>query len=300
MASSELPTPPAPELAPWRTAGVVPLHAPPEKPEHDHRFRPHRLPEAVPEHKAERSWKAIKEQCSNGRVPGYTGFIPSQRAEDVFGHTQADVGKHTVNEQARRRANTQPPGAVAAGQASRGSTPGERPEKPSFADDHPLGKSRSEMVRNHWVPTIPGYGGYVPGKYAENVNGGGMTHTCRLAGRAIAERNPQHVQREPITIQDYAKKSRMADYYHASNQHNEHTHPEKVRLASDVREHCGRQIPGYMGHVPRIHGESIYGGTARNVNMLAADFVDDRAFNPDSHQSMCCKPQVPKSRQLRF
>lgn len=252
----------------------------------DQRWRPAREPELPPQDQRERSSRAMIDQCLSSRMPGYTGFIPSARAEDVYGRTQAAVGRTVVEEQQRRHMQ-KPPSPAALG--TRTSTrPGtgltQGAEAPA---DHPLGKSQACMVRNHWVPTIPGYGGYVPGKHAENICGGGIIHTCKMAGRAIAERTPMSDPLPPVAMEDY----------HGQNLTDG---PERERLARDIRMHCAKQIPGYMGFVPRIKGESIYGTTARQANLLAADFCEDRIYNPENHGPSCCGPQKPKPLRLRI
>lgn len=69
-------------------------------------------------------------------------------------------------------------------------------------EPHPLGKAKAGIVRHYWVPTIPGYSGYIPGKHAENIHGGGIIHTCQMAGRAIAERTPPPEPVVPVTDQE--------------------------------------------------------------------------------------------------
>jgi hypothetical protein len=157
-----------------------------------------------------------------------------------------------------------------------------------------------DTLRAHWVPTIPGYGGYIPGKYAENICGGGTTHVCKMSSRAIAERDMLPAGREPITMKDYTQRSRVAEHYHTRNSQSTYHSEESVRHAQNVRDHCTLQIPGYQGHIPRVHGESICGASQNGVNRIAADFVDDRLFNPETHHTMCCKPQRPVQKKLRF
>lgn len=277
----------------WRPTGITPLIAPSDRPVEDLRWRPAREPEEPVQDQRERSRRAIAEQCLNSRMPGYTGFIPSARAEDVYGRTQAAVGRTAVEERVRRH-------------SSRAAPP--TPEQPCLRnivsgppapEDHPLGKSRANMVRNHWVPTIPGYGGYVPGKHAENICGGGIIHTCKMAGRAIAERAGQALPEPlpPVTMKDELSRSRIMEFYHGQNLAVGGT--EKDKLAHDIREHCAKQIPGYMGFVPRIKGDSIFGATARQANLVAADLCEDRIYNPEDHARSSCAPQVAPPRRLR-
>lgn len=157
------------------------------------------------------------------------------------------------------------------------------------------------MVRGHWVPTIPGYAGHIPGKHSENVCGGGIMHTCKMAGRAIAERSALPDPPSRLTLEDVAPRSRLTEHYHARKLA-EGAEPsyEKMQLAMSMREHCERQIPGYTGHVPRVFGESVCGATSRNANLLAAELSEDKIFNPENHHNVCNAPQAPPARKLRF
>jgi len=232
----------------------------------------------------------------NARVPGYTGFIPSARAEDVCARTQAAVGRSAQAEQLRRR-------EIRANSDTQKLPMTDEDKDPKktldfqgakFADDHPMGRSKSAITRNHWVPTIPGYGGFIPAKDAESVIGGGMTATCRLAGRAIAERG---------LLQDRLLGSdgnRSADQYLELRHDENGVTPHRERVANHLRSHCGGKIPGYTGFIPRIHGESIFGAGHVAVNQMAADFCEDRAFNPSDHGKKCCAPQFPDKRRLRM
>lgn len=248
---------------------------------------PQPLPE-VPQDKMERTKRAIAEQCLNSRVPGYTGFIPSARAEDVCARTQASVGRSAQAEQMRRREMRAPMSAraVMCGEANvTKRTLGF--EGADMPDDHPLGKSRANIMRNHWVPTIPGYGGFIPAKEAESCIGGGMAATCRMAGRAIAERRQQLLEPEQV--------DKQADL----GPHKDGSSTERSRIVNHLRSHCVGKIPGYMGFIPRVHGDSIFGAGAAAVNKMAADFCEDRVLNPSDHGQKCCAPQFPVSRKLR-
>eukprot|EP00933_Yihiella_yeosuensis_P074936 TRINITY_DN84031_c0_g1_i1.p1 TRINITY_DN84031_c0_g1~~TRINITY_DN84031_c0_g1_i1.p1 ORF type:complete len:301 (-),score=48.59 TRINITY_DN84031_c0_g1_i1:93-995(-) len=291
--------------APWCPSGVMPLGAPKEKPLTDQRFRIPRAQPEVSQDARERSRCAVAGQCMYSKIPGYTGFIPSAKAEDIYGRTQADVGRTAVKEQARRRdmRETATREALAAmnAESTKGftkTTPG-LPDGVDVApapDEHPLGKSQSHLVRNHWVPTIPGYGGYIPAKHAENICGGGIIHTCKMAGRAIAERQPALSDIPLVTREDDLPRGRLSEY-HYEGHHIDH----REKLAADIREHCSKQIPGYQGHIPRVKGESIYGGRLREVNIKAADYVEDRIFNRENHGNMiAAQPQAPRMRQLRL
>jgi len=313
----------------WNPPGITPLNAPKEPPADDHRWRPHRGPPEVPADQEERSWKAITDQCLNARMPGYKGFIPSAKAEDVYGRTQATTGRVAVGEQKRTSEWRQTMTMRGAGMKSggvdrtRSATPGSQGSRrpsdnlsqgsrrpsdnlsqglvPALPDDHPLGRSRADMGHGHWVPTIPGYGGYIPAKHAENICGGGIMHTCKMAGRSIAERNPLNERPPSASLQDETRKNRFREEYQTwNNSDGSVPRHEQVQLAADVREHCSKQIPGYAGHVPRKHGESIHGTNFAAANRIAADFVDHRIFRPDEHNRLCCNPQVPAPRKVRL
>lgn len=237
----------------------------------------------------------------NARVPGYTGFIPSQKAEDIYGRTQAAVGHGAAHTQMRHAAKRDAALADAFAtmqERSRAGTPVQDRYGAPAPDHHPLGKSKAELVRSHWVPTIPGYGGFVPAKYSENIVGGGVIQTCQLAGRAIAERAPLAEPFPAVTMQEDMQRSRLAEHFHTENRMER---PEyQAKHAARLRDHCEKQIPGYMGHVPRVKGESIFGATARGANNLAADYAEDRIYNPQNHINMCSAPQGPLPRKLRL
>lgn len=139
----------------------------------------------------------------------------------------------------------------------------------------------------------------MPSKHAENIHGGGIIHTCKMAGRAIAERAPQPEHLPAVTQDDDLPRARMVDHFYAE-QHADDRPEHKARHAARVREHCSKQIPGYMGHVPRIQGDAVYGATAKAANLIAADLVEDRIYNPANHINMVCAPQAPPARKLRI
>jgi hypothetical protein len=167
-------------------------------------------------------------------------------------------------------------------------------------DDHPLGRSRSNIVRNHWVPTIPGYSGFIPAKEAENIVGGGMTASCRLAGRAIAERSKMKDPAATVTVQDGKDRTRIVDYYQELNHDQNGLTPERSRLVGHLHEHCSGKIPGYTGFIPRVRGESMYGARGAEINRIAAEICEDRIVNPSDHGRRCCAPQFPEPRKLRM
>lgn len=278
-----------------------------DEPLEDLRWRPALPLEAPPDDQAARTRKAVMDQCGHARIPGYAGFVPSTRAEQTFGHTAAATGRATMLEQSRRLDGTAPPSADTLGpgweaallrstsqcasgsESPRGSeggrtvsrrsasgTPFHVQARNALPDEHPLGKSRSFLQRNHWVPTIPGYGGHIPGKHSEGICGGGVAATCRMAGRAIAERSGALPGAATVAA------------------------VERERLAANMREHCSTKIPGYMGHIPRMKGESIYGTTVTNAGRVAADLCEDRVLDPEGHAQMYYAPQVGGQQQMRI
>lgn len=156
--------------------------------------------------------------------------------------------------------------------------------------------SRVNITRNHWVPTIPGYGGYLPAKEAENIVGGGMTATCQLAARAIAERAPIESPRAPRTSQEDVLRARLVEFHH--NAIRDRSMDERERLAKHLHAHCSGKIPGYMGHVPRKYGESVFGATMAMANRIAAEFCVDKVNNPEEHFKKIC-PQFPENKRNR-
>lgn len=252
----------------------------------------------VPHDSRERTWRATTTQCHNVAMPGYSGYLPSAKAENVYGHTRAEMGREAIRQQGRRRAMreekthelTPPPelpGMVTDG--------GTMPTVGSLKTEQGVTASRVNIMRNHWVPTIPGYGGYIPAKEAENIVGGGMTSTCLLARRAIAETKPPETTRPSITSKDDVLRSRLVEFHHVANR----TQPpsKQERLAKHLWQHCTGQIPGYMGHVPRKFGESIFGATMSTANRMAGKFCVDKIANPDEHFSKIC-PQFPDKRSI--
>lgn len=174
-------------------------------------------------------------------------------------------------------------------------------EDEGHPEEHPLGKSRAALTRNHWVPTIPGYGGHIPGKHGENICGGGMATTCKMAGRAIAECNLVREPHPSVTMEDGLARSRIGDFYHdARRSGSAGPAMERAKVATHVREHCERHIPGYTGHVPRVYGESIFGATSRAANLIAADIAEHRILYPEDALSKTSPPQAPEPRQLRL
>jgi len=294
MAHSEQPIP-------WVPTKKLHVHnAPPDRPLVDQRWRDN--PPApgswqVQEDSRERSKRSVADQCLNARMPGYSGFIPSARAEDVYGRTQAAVGRHAVREQERRR-EQQEQNRQLATTTSSSLLPDDYPTDtrgPGSGVEHVLGTSSVALTRNHWVPTIPGYGGFIPAKEAENIHGGTTTYACRLAGRAIAERRAPSEPAPLITAQDEVQRSRIKEYWHA-----ERPMDEKMRMVDHLNEHCHRHIPGYTGHIPRVAGDSIYGATQCEANRLAATMCEDKIINPHDHFRSTCVPQFPAPRKLRM
>lgn len=100
-----------------------------------------------------------------------------------------------------------------------------------------------------------------------------------------------------MTQQDDLPRRRLVEHFHAENQAER---PERDGHAAKLREHCSQQIPGYTGHVPRVAGDTIYGATARAANLVAADLIEDRIYNPENHINMVCAPQAPEPRKLRI
>lgn len=278
---------------------------PPERPARDLRWRQQPPAEffGEPKDQQERSWRAVAGQCLNSRIPGYTGFIPSSHAEDVYGCTAAAAGRSSAYEQSRRRAQQE----EARFQKAQSLPPSHPvmdstilPGEAGFTmpEDHPLGKSKANITRSHWVPTIPGYSGFIPAKQAENICGGGIMASAQLARRAIEERKPLPAAPSPVTMQDDVSRSRIGEFYHTENQ--KRSTEDRVRLAGHYRDHCSKQIPGYSGHIPRKAGETICGATYRNANLIAADICEDKLFSPQDHFTAACAPQFPQPRKLRM
>merc|ERR1719199_1617692 len=187
---------------------MLPASAPPETP-----------PRASMKER-ESTWRATAAQCLNARVPGYGGHIPSSHAEDIYGRTQASMGREAVRAQAlqkRRREELEANPEIHHTVKELDIT-----QIPQYLQEEVLQRRsdkpcRVDIMRQHWVPTIPGYGGYIPGKDAENIGGGGLAHTCKMAARAIAERARLQEPQEVIDTHQEASRRRIPGHFHKQN-----------------------------------------------------------------------------------
>merc|ERR1711865_950215 len=96
-----------------------------------------------------------------------------------------------------------------------------------------------------------------------------------------------------ITANDDVDRGRMVDYFQELNHDENGITPARERLVGNLRSHCGGKIPGYSGFIPRVRGESIYGSGPTAINQMAANYCEDRAYNPTDHGKQCCAPQFP-------
>lgn len=225
----------------------------------------------------EGTWRAVTQQCLNQRIPGYTGYLPSKRSENIFGAKQALLGEFAVKDQSRTRKlqeeRRHPSHSVEPAPAPLQEKQEQVWTQPKFGalrKNLEFSRSQCTMIRNHWCPTIPGYAGYIPAKVAENIVGGGTTETCRLARRAIVERPPP---KTPPKIDGRGSIPR-------SQSTGALPKDDRERLAEHMTSHCHGKIPGYMGFIPRVAGDSIYGATFANQNRIAAKQCQDRVANP--------------------
>merc|ERR1712232_691321 len=239
---------------------------------------------------ADRTRYAIEQQCLQARIPGYKGYIPSVKPRSIFMRTPSQLGQAAAFEQS----NLQQDVGGGAALVSDGHPASSSPAAAGWAaptvhpDEHPLGKSRADTVRSYSVPTIPGYAGYVPAKIAENIHGGGLSQTLKTSNRVIAERLPPLDPNDPRTAADLARIGLGDD------------HGKREKVAFAMGAHCARPIPGYMGHVPRIGSESVFGARFTHANTIAKEFCDDRVFGEHTQHHHSAPPQVPKQRQLRL
>jgi len=268
-------------------------HLPPEKPPVDIRWQNPRPWHTIPDDPADRTRYAIEQQCLQARIPGYKGYIPSVKSRSIFMRTPSQLGDAAALEQSKVRqdvggAALVSGGGMASDHAASSPAPAGCATATVHPDEHPLGKSRADIVRSYSVPTIPGYAGYVPAKIAENIHGGGLSQTLKTSNRVIAERLPPLDPNDPRTAADLARIGLGDD------------HSKHHRVASTMGAHCARPIPGYMGHVPRIGSESVFGARFTHANTIAKDFCDDRVFGEHTQHHHSAPPQVPKQRQLRL
>merc|ERR1719401_685701 len=97
-------------------------------------------------------------------------------------------------------------------------------------------------VGNYTYNNIPGYTGYIPGKYSENVLGSAHSRTNALALQACNSRDV------PVEECHFARRT---NHY---------------GLAAPRR---GADIPGYTGYIPAKHATNVYGTTFAESNNAA-------------------------------
>jgi len=136
--------------------------------------------------------------------------------------------------------------------------------------------------------------GFVPARYSENICGGGLTQTAKLAQRAIKERRPPESEILKKTVQDDEKRDRLVNHFHESNRDDM---AEKARLVEHYKKHCSTKIPGYTGHIPRKDGDSVFGATACRAHLVCQDIAVDKLENPYTHFDKNVNPQFPAARQ---
>jgi len=151
-----------------------------------------------------------------------------------------------------------------------------------------------KIQRNHWVPPVPGYSGFVPARYSENICGGGLTHTAKMCARAINERRPPETEHLKKTVQDDVLRERLVAHFHETNKNDM---AENSRLVDNYKKHCSTKIPGYTGHIPRKDGESVFGATACRANLVCQEIAVDKLENPSDHFTKTVAPQFPAPRQ---
>ncbi|CAD7961109.1 unnamed protein product [Amoebophrya sp. A25] len=166
-------------------------------------------------------------QCAyNGRIPGYTGFMPTKYSQSQYGQPAADVHGRSGT-----LCQTKPTRAASAAYVAPTlkTKPEEHFNKPaewtkSYSSKEKFGLDKPAMttvMANYSVPRIPGYSGYVPGKKVENVAGGGVTFVAGECKKIFTERGEKEAQgmytRDPplgATMNAYyewQEKSRYAD-----------------------------------------------------------------------------------------
>lgn len=243
--------------AKWQPNGIAPLRAPlTERLVHDHRWRPHRPTEAAETDRTARALKAIADQRLYKRMHGYTGFAPRVEPKD------------------RAVAIATPPAAAAATLPAATAASAAAPSA-CEADGGIFSATMSPAAACAAVATAAeGVGGVLRNAGALNA-----------AGRVAAGTPRAH----PAAVEEYALYSRVAEASRRAG--GEAPAESHLKVAASIREHCTRAIPGYMGHMPRVKGESMFGVTVMAANRLAADLVDDKVFNPDIHHETCMNPQ---------
>mmetsp|Transcript_27720 Transcript_27720/g.80374 ORF Transcript_27720/g.80374 Transcript_27720/m.80374 type:complete len:208 (-) Transcript_27720:60-683(-) len=129
-------------------------------------------------------------------------------------------------------------------------TPSSRP--PSSSPACALAGAVAPQVGNFPCNNIPGYTGYIPGKYSENILGTSHSRTNALALQTCNFRG------EPVRECDFA---RQANAY---------------GIAAPRR---GADMPGYSGYIPGKHASNVYGMTFAESNNVAQHVRRELAVN---------------------
>lgn len=108
-----------------------------------------------------------------------------------------------------------------------------------------------------YMPTnnIPGYTGYIPGKYSENVLGTSVGRSNALSFVACARRG----EPELATCNDFARRSNVYG----------------------LEPRRGASMPGYAGYIPGKMSEGVLGHTFADANVIATRARWEQACNRD-------------------
>merc|ERR1719253_2447830 len=139
-----------------------------------------------------RGLATLAQQCV-GKIPGYTGYVPGKDAESVFGATYARAGEKAAaastgraQERTYRAERERLLWGAAAEERAQSMPPGLGSR--DLRTGPFLEKAKTRVVRRYWVPSLPGYAGYVPGKESDNVHGATFAKCNELAAAVHDQR----------------------------------------------------------------------------------------------------------------
>ncbi|CAD7962087.1 unnamed protein product [Amoebophrya sp. A120] len=170
----------------------------------------------APMHKGKVDYEYLQ-CCHNGSIPGYTGYMPTKYPQSQYGQPAADVharsGKLVQSKPSRIESEHHKPVAQKSKPADYFNVPAEwtktyTPKDVFSTEEKPAMK---KVMSNYSVSCVPGYMGYFPGKKAENIIGGGITHLGKECSKIFSTRE-ENVRNQPEKAKPSLYKE-MAEYY---------------------------------------------------------------------------------------
>eukprot|EP00392_Amoebophrya_sp_AT5.2_P007634 g7649.t1 len=180
----------------------------------------------APEHRGKVDYEYL--QCAvNGKMPGYTGFMPTKYAQSQYGQPAADVhqrsGNLVMTKPIREDSAAYVPKKLKAKPEDYFNVPPQWTHSYSskaglvFTEEEQPAKRK--ILKNYSVSVVPGYSGYFPAKKAENIMGGGITYCaegCRDVFARDRDGEPQmrgrpHLYKEMREYYERQAEERLGD-----------------------------------------------------------------------------------------